>query len=138
MQYISKMTNILMLSGKKLKAEKILKKSFEIIHNRYKKDPTLTFNKAVENVKPSFEMRSIRVAGRTQQIPFPMKENKQIGLALKWIVAAVKGTNKSQIFESLAFEIHEASMGKGSAIKKRDLLHKSAESNRAFAHFRWS
>ena len=67
-----------------------------------------------------------------------MKENKQIGLALKWIVAAVKGTNKSQIFESLAFEIHEASLGKGLAIKKRDLLHKSAESNRAFAHFRWS
>ena len=126
-----------MLSGKKFKAERILGESFKILSHKYKKDPISTFHKATGILRPVFEIRSIRIAGRTQQIPFPMKEEKQVGLALKWLVSAAKSSKKGTLSERLAFEIHEASMGRGSAIKKRDVSHKTAESNRAFAHFRW-
>lgn len=137
MEIQNKMINILMVSGKKSKAEKILQESFTILEKVYKKDVNGTFTLAVSNVSPSFEIRSIRIAGRTQQIPFPIKKSKQIATALKWIVSGSKSVNKYSFAEKLAFELNEASMGKGFAIKKRDEIHRNAESNRAFAHFRW-
>ena len=137
MNIYSKILNILMVSGKKFKAEKILKDTFRILNNKYKKDPSVIFSKSVDNVRPLFEIRSVRIAGRTQQIPFPLKKEKQLALALKWLVSSARSSSKGTFSEKLAFEMHEASLGKGMAIKKRDDLHKVAESSRAFAHFRW-
>ena len=78
MNIYSKILNILMISGKKFKAEKILKDTFRILNNKYKKDPSVIFSKSVDNVRPLFEIRSVRIAGRTQQIPFPLKKEKQL------------------------------------------------------------
>lgn len=133
----NKMINILMLSGKKLQAEKILFDCLQLLEKVYEKEGKATLEKAVLNVTPSFEIRTIRIAGRTQQIPFPVKKRKQHSLALKWIVASSRTNNKRSLPEKLAFEINEASMGRGQAVKKRNEVHKTAESNRAFAHFRW-
>ena len=131
------MVNTLMLSGKKLRAVKILFDCFQILERVYKKEGEPTLEQAVSNTLPAFDIRTIRIAGRTQQIPFPIKKDKQYSLALKWIVKGSKTNNKRSFPEKLAFEIHEASMGKGQAVKKRNEAHKTAESNRAFAHFRW-
>jgi small subunit ribosomal protein S7 len=132
-----KMVNTLMLSGKKLQAEKILFTCFQVLEKVYKKEGETTLEQAITNTIPAFEIRTIRIAGRTQQIPFPIKKDKQYSLALKWIVMGSKTNNKRSFPEKLAFEIHEASIGNGHAVKKRNEVHKNAESNRAFAHFRW-
>jgi small subunit ribosomal protein S7 len=100
-------------------------------------DPLETLNKAIENVKPRLEVKSRRVGGATYQVPMEVPSDRQIALAMRWIVNFAKGRKGVPMENALAHELRDAATGQGSAIKKRDDMHKMAQANRAFAHFRW-
>ena len=134
---ISKIINSIMYDGKKSKAEKILYDALDRIKKKNNGDPLKTFNSAIQNVKPNLEVRSRRVGGATYQVPVEVKSNRGQALALRWILEATRKRKNKTMSEKLYFEILDASQNKGSAIKKREDTHKMAESNKAFAHFRW-
>jgi small subunit ribosomal protein S7 len=100
-------------------------------------DPLETLNKAIENVKPRLEVKSRRVGGATYQVPMEVPSDRQVALAMRWIVNFAKGRKGIPMEKALANELRDAASGQGSAIKKRDDMHKMAQANRAFAHFRW-
>jgi small subunit ribosomal protein S7 len=100
-------------------------------------DPLETLNKAIENVKPRLEVKSRRVGGATYQVPMEVPSDRQIALAMRWIVNFAKGRKGVPMENALAYELKDAATGQGNAIKKRDDMHKMAQANRAFAHFRW-
>ena len=100
-------------------------------------DPIKTFNSAITNVKPNLEVRSRRVGGATYQVPVEVKSNRSQALALRWILIASRKRKNKSMSEKLYYELMDASQNKGSAVKKREDTHKMAESNKAFAHFRW-
>jgi small subunit ribosomal protein S7 len=100
-------------------------------------DPLETLNKAIENVKPRLEVKSRRVGGATYQVPMEVPSDRQVALAMRWIVNFAKGRKGVPMENALANELRDAASGQGSAIKKRDDMHKMAQANRAFAHFRW-
>ena len=132
---ISKFINSIMYDGKRSTAEKILYDALEKIKQKGNEDPIKVFNSAISNVKPNLEVRSRRVGGATYQVPVEVKPNR--GQALRWIIEATRKRKNKTMSEKLYFEIIDASQNKGSAIKKREDTHKMAESNKAFAHFRW-
>ncbi len=134
---ISKFINSIMYDGKRSTAEKILYDALEKIKQKGKNDPIKVFNDAINNVKPNIEVRSRRVGGATYQVPVEVKSNRGQALALRWILEATRKRKNKSMSEKLYFEILDASQNKGSAIKKREDTHKMAESNKAFAHFRW-
>ena len=134
---ISKLINTVMIDGNKNKAEKIVYTALEKIKDKTKIDPMETFTKAISNVKPSVEVRSRRVGGATYQVPVEVKAKRSQALALRWIILASKKRKNKTMAEKLFYELMDASQLKGSAIKKREDTHKMAESNKAFAHFRW-
>ena len=125
-----------MYDGKKTVAEKIIYNALSLIENKNKTDPLKTFNDAVNNIKPNLEVRSRRVGGATYQVPVEVKTNRGQALALRWLLDASRKRKNKSMAERLYSEILDASQNKGSAIKKED-THKMAESNKAFAHFRW-
>ena len=133
---ISKFINAIMYDGKRSSAEKILYTAMEKIKNK-NLDPLKTFNTAIGNVKPNLEVRSRRVGGATYQVPVEVKSNRSQALALRWLHSASRKRKYKSMSEKLFFELMDASQNKGSAVKKREDVHKMAESNRAFAHFRW-
>ena len=133
---ISKFINAIMYDGKRSSAEKILYTAMEKIKNK-NLDPLKTFNTAIGNVKPNLEVRSRRVGGATYQVPVEVKSNRSQALALRWLLSASRKRKNKSMSEKLFFELMDASQNKGSAVKKREDVHKMAESNRAFAHFRW-
>ncbi len=100
-------------------------------------DPLETLNKAIENVKPRLEVKSRRVGGATYQVPMEVPSDRQVALAMRWIVNFAKSRKGVAMENALAYELRDAASGQGSAIKKRDDMHKMAQANRAFAHFRW-
>ena len=100
-------------------------------------DPLETLNKAIENVKPRLEVKSRRVGGATYQVPMEVPSDRQVALAMRWIVNFAKTRKGVPMENALAYELRDAASGQGSAIKKRDDMHKMAQANRAFAHFRW-
>ena len=126
-----------MYDGKKSKAEKILYEALEKIKDKNKQDPLKVFNSAINNVKPNLEVRSRRVGGATYQVPVEVKVNRGQALALRWLMEATRKRKNKSMSDKLYNEIMDASQNKGSAIKKREDTHKMAESNKAFAHFRW-
>ena len=134
---ISKFINSIMYDGKRSTAEKILYDALEKIKEKSKADPIKVFNNAINNVKPNLEVRSRRVGGATYQVPVEVKSNRGQALALRWILDASRKRKNKTMAEKLYAEILDASQNKGSAIKKREDTHKMAESNKAFAHFRW-
>lgn len=134
---LQKLTNRLMLSGKKAKAEAILSRTLRKIEERTSKDPIQVLEQALINVQPSLEVRSLRVAGATYRIPFPVREERQRALGIKWIVESAKKRSEPSMIRRLSQEIMDASKSIGTSVKKRDDVHKQAESNRAFAHYRW-
>ena len=134
---ISKFVNSIMYDGKKSKAEKILYEALEKIKEKNKQDPLKVFNSAINNVKPNLEVRSRRVGGATYQVPVEVKVNRGQALALRWLMEATRKRKNKSMSEKLYSEIMDASQNKGAAIKKREDTHKMAESNKAFAHFRW-
>ena len=135
-QVISKFINSIMYDGKRPIAEKILYSALDKMKNK-NQDPLKVFNSAIENVRPNLEVRSRRVGGATYQVPVEVKSNRSQALALRWILDASRKRKNKTMSEKLFFELMDASQNKGSAVKKREDTHKMAESNKAFAHFRW-
>ena len=134
---ITKFINSLMLDGKKTVAEKIVYKTFEIIKEKSKQDPLDVFNEAIKNVRPNIEVKSRRVGGATYQVPVEVRSDRGQALAIRWLIESSKKRGDKTMQERLSKEFLDASTNKGNAIKKKEDVHKMAESNKAFAHFRW-
>ena len=134
---LAKLINCLMFDGNKAVAEKIVYTALSKIEDKTKDDPIKIFNDAVSNVKPNIEVRSRRVGGATHQVPVEVRSRRSQTLALRWIVGASRKRKNKTMSEKLFYELMDASQKKGSAIKKREDTHRMAESNKAFAHFRW-
>ena len=134
---IPKLINSIMYDGKKVTAEKIVYDAIEKIKTKSKDEPITVFNDAINNVKPTVEVRSRRVGGATYQVPVEVKTKRSQALALRWIIDASRKRKDKKMSDKLFNEIYDAYQNRGSAIKKKEDTHKMAESNKAFAHFRW-
>ena len=134
---VSKFTNMIMLDGKKRVAERILYSALEILAKNSKEDPITMMDKALQNVSPSVEVKSRRVGGSNYQVPAEVNTKRKQSLAMRWILEAADKRNEKTMKNKLAAELLDAYDNKGSAVKKREDVHKMAESNKAFAHFRW-
>ena len=134
---IAKFINIMMRCGKKSIAEKILYDALEIIKERGKEDPVEVFNTAIEKVSPGVEVKSRRVGGATYQIPVEVRPNRQLVLAMRWLVIAARKRSEKSMTARLAGELMDASEERGSAVKKREDTLKMAEANKAFSHYRF-
>ncbi len=134
---VAQLINHVLLRGKKGLAERIVYDSFEIIRAKTGSDPLSVFRKAFENVKPVLEVRPRRVGGATYQVPVEVSPRRASALALRWLVNFARARREKTMAERLAAEIMDAANGVGASMKKREDLHKMAESNRAFAHYRW-
>ena len=134
---VPKLINSLMYDGKKTIAEKIVYDAIEKIKSKSKDEPITIFNQAITNIKPTVEVRSRRVGGATYQVPVEVKSKRSQALALRWLVDASRKRKDKKMSDKIFNEIYDAYQNRGSAIKKKEDTHKMAESNKAFAHFRW-
>ena len=134
---IPKLINSIMYDGKKVVAEKIVYEAIEKIKSKTKEEPINVFNEAINNIKPTVEVRSRRVGGATYQVPVEVKSNRAQALAIRWLVDASRKRKDKHMSDKIFNELYDAYEKKGSAVKKREDVHKMAESNKAFAHFRW-
>jgi len=134
---VTKFMNVVMEQGKKHVAEKIVYGSFDVIMNRTREDPILVFRRAVDNAKPAVEVKSRRVGGSTYQVPVEVRAERQTALALRWLIEHARNRAGKSMDEKLANELIEASHNRGGAIKKKEDVHRMAEANKAFAHYRW-
>ena len=134
---ILKLMNSIMYDGKKTIAEKIVYDALNKLQSKGKEEPIKIFDTAINNIKPTIEVRSRRVGGATYQVPVEVKQKRSKTLAIRWLVNASKKRKDKKMSDKICFELHEAYQGRGSAIKKKEDMHKMAESNKAFAHFRW-
>tara|TARA_Y100000590_G_scaffold4528_1_gene6087 strand:- start:2115 stop:2585 length:471 start_codon:yes stop_codon:yes gene_type:complete len=134
---IPKLINSIMYDGKKTIAEKIIYDAMDKIKLKSKEEPLTVFNAAISNVKPTVEVRSRRVGGATYQVPVEVKSKRSQALAIRWLIDASRKRKDKKMSERIFNEIYDAYQNKGSAIKKKEDTHKMAESNKAFAHFRW-
>ena len=134
---LTRFMNRIMVDGKKSVSEKIVYGAFDIVLDKTKKKPIEFFHEALDNVKPSLEVKSRRVGGATYQVPMEVRPRRAQTLAMKWIVDSALKRNEKTMKERIASEIIEAHSNKGNAVKKREETHKMAEANRAFSHFRW-
>lgn len=136
-QTLAKFINMIMKSGKKSVAERIVYGALDEMVGKGKGEPLELFSKALDNVKPIVEVKSRRVGGATYQIPVEVRQTRSVTLAMRWLVDAAKKRSEKNMGLRLAGELLDASENKGSAIKKREDTHKMAEANKAFSHFRW-
>ena len=134
---IPKLINSIMYDGKKVVAEKIVYEAIEKIKSKTKEEPINVFNEAINNIKPTVEVRSRRVGGATYQVPVEVKSNRAQALAIRWLVDASRKRKDKHMSDKIFNELYDAYEKKGSAVKKREDVYKMAESNKAFAHFRW-
>jgi small subunit ribosomal protein S7 len=134
---VTQLINKLMVDGKKSLAERVVYRSLERISERTQGDPVVTLKKAVENTRPLLEVRSRRVGGATYQVPVEVRPLRGTTLALRWLVTYSRQRKGRDMVDRLVGEIMDASQGQGSAVKRREDLHKMAEANKAFAHYRW-
>ena len=134
---IPKLINSIMYDGKKTIAEKIIYDAIEKIKSKSKDEPLNVFNDAINNIRPTIEVRSRRVGGATYQVPVEVKSKRSQALALRWLIDASRKRKDKKMADKIFNEIYDAYQNKGSAIKKKEDTHKMAESNKAFAHFRW-
>ena len=134
---IPKLINSIMYDGKKTIAEKIVYEAMEKIKTKSKDEPINIFNEAISNIRPTVEVRSRRVGGATYQVPVEVKANRSQALAIRWLIDASRKRKDKKMSDKIFNEIYDAYQSKGSAIKKKEDTHKMAESNKAFAHFRW-
>ena len=134
---VSRFTNMIMSDGKKRTAEKIIYDALEIMAQKNKADPLSMMEKALQNVSPSVEVKSRRVGGSNYQVPIEVNPRRRVSLAMRWILDAASKRNEKTMKNKLAYELLDACEGKGSAVKKREDVHKMAEANKAFAHYRW-
>ncbi|MEM7746177.1 MAG: 30S ribosomal protein S7 [Pseudomonadota bacterium] len=134
---LSKFMNNLMYDGKKSVAEGIVYGALDRVEDRVKREPVEIFHEAIENIKPSVEVRSRRVGGATYQVPVEVRPERREALALRWLITASRGRNENTMEERLAAELMDAANNRGTAVKKREDTHKMAEANKAFSHYRW-
>ena len=134
---IPKLVNSIMYDGKKTIAEKIIYDALGKIKSKVKEEPINVFNEAINNIKPTVEVRSRRVGGATYQVPVEVKSKRSQALALRWLVEASRKRKDKHMSDKIFNELFEGYEKKGAAVKKREDVHKMAESNKAFAHFRW-
>jgi small subunit ribosomal protein S7 len=134
---LTKFMNNLMVDGKKSVAERIVYSALERVETRLKRPPIDAFHEALDNVKPSVEVRSRRVGGATYQVPVEVRIERREALAIRWLITASKNRNENTMEERLAAELLDAVNGRGTAVKKREDTHKMADANKAFSHYRW-
>ena len=132
---VAKFINYIMESGKKSTAQNIVYDAFEVIKDKTKQDPRHVFNKALKKVSPLLEVRGRRIGGANYQIPFQVRGERRFNLGCRWIIEAAHERKGKKMAEKLADEILAAANGEGAAMRKRKMMHKMAESNKAFAHF---
>jgi small subunit ribosomal protein S7 len=134
---LTKFMNNLMLDGKKSAAESIVYGALERVQSKLKRAPIEAFHEALENVKPSVEVRSRRVGGATYQVPVEVRTERREALAIRWLITAARKRNENTMEERLAAELSDAVNNRGTAVKKREDTHKMADANKAFSHYRW-
>ena len=134
---VTKLVNSIMLDGKKGVAQKVVYGAFDIIKDKTEQDPLEVFTQAMENIMPSLEVKARRVGGATYQVPMEVRPARRQTLGLRWLTNYSRARGERTMAERLAGEIMDAANNTGSAVKKREDTHKMAESNKAFAHFRW-
>ncbi|MEO1328258.1 MAG: 30S ribosomal protein S7 [Pseudomonadota bacterium] len=134
---LTKFMNNLMYDGKKSAAEGIVYGALDRVEQRSRRDPVEAFHEALDNVKPSVEVRSRRVGGATYQVPVEVRPERREALAIRWLITAARNRNENTMEERLSAELLDALNTRGTAVKKREDVHKMAEANRAFSHYRW-
>lgn len=134
---VAKFITSIMRWGKKSTAESIIYRSFDIIQEKTKQDPLKVFKQAVENTKPTLEVRSRRVGGATYQVPVEVRFERRQSLAIRWLLTHSHKRSENSMHEKLAMELLDAASNRGASIKKKEDTHKMAEANKAFAHYRW-
>lgn len=134
---VTKFMNCLMLDGKKSAAESIVYGAFDRVEAKMKADPLALFHEAIDNVKPSVEVRSRRVGGATYQVPVEVRTIRRQALAIRWLVEMTRKRSENTMVERLSGELMDAAQNRGAAVKKREDTHKMADANKAFSHYRW-
>ena len=134
---LTKFMNNLMYDGKKSAAESIVYGAMDRVEGKLKRPPIEVFHEALENIKPTVEVRSRRVGGATYQVPVEVRPERREALAIRWLITASRGRNENTMEERLAGELMDAVSSRGTAVKKREDTHKMAEANKAFSHYRW-
>jgi small subunit ribosomal protein S7 len=134
---VTQLINKILLNGKKSLAEGIVYRSLEMISERTANDPVITLKKAVENARPMLEVKSRRVGGASYQVPVEVRPLRGTTLALRWLVNYSRARREHSMAERLTAEIMDAANGQGASVKRREDMHKMAEANKAFAHYRW-
>ena len=134
---VTQLINKVLLDGKRSTAERIVYSAFDLVEQRTGSDPLATFKKAMDNVRPTLEVRPKRVGGATYQVPVEVNSRRSTTLAIRWVVGFSRKRREKTMAERLANEIMDAANGLGASVKRREDLYKMAESNRAFSHYRW-
>ena len=134
---LTKFMNNLMIDGKKSAAERIVYNAMSRVEDKIKRAPIEVFHEALDNIKPSVEVRSRRVGGATYQVPVEVRPERREALAIRWLINASRARNEKTMEERLAGELLDAVNSRGSAVKKREDTHKMADANKAFIHYRW-
>src|SRR5438552_941717 len=136
-QLVTQLINKVLVSGKRGLSERIVYKALESISEKTANDPTITLKRAVENARPMLEVRSRRVGGATYQVPVEVRPNRGTTLAMRWLVNNARARREHSMAERLVGELMDAANGQGASVKRREDMHKMAEANKAFAHYRW-
>ncbi len=134
---LAKFMNHVMVHGKKAVAERIVYGALDVIQEKLGKDPIEVFDKALENIAPMVEVKSRRVGGATYQVPIEVRSERQVALAMRWLVEYARKRNEKSMHARLAGELMDAFENRGNAVKKREDVHRMAEANKAFSHFRF-
>jgi small subunit ribosomal protein S7 len=134
---VTQLVNKVLLSGKRSTAERIVYEALEIIQAKTETEPISTLKRAIDNIKPQLEVKSRRVGGATYQVPIEVRPRRANTLAIRWMVGYSRQRREKTMAERLANELMDASNGVGASVKRREDVHKMAESNKAFAHYRW-
>ena len=134
---LTKFMNSLMYDGKKSVAENVVYGAFDQIQQRTGQDPLRVFHEALDNIKPTVEVRSRRVGGATYQVPIEVRADRSQALAIRWLIQIARGRTEKTMTERLSAELLDAAGNRGAAVKKREDTHRMAEANRAFSHYRW-
>ncbi len=134
---LAKFINCLMIQGKRSTAEKIVYSALETLTDKSGGDPLKTFHDALDNVKPSVEVRSRRVGGATYQVPVEVRNDRRQALAIRWIIETARSRSENTMTDRLSNELLDAANNRGNAVKKREDTHRMADANKAFSHYRW-
>ena len=134
---ITKFINCVMEDGKKSTAEQIVYQALDLVAERAKDDPLKVWDRALANVRPRVEVKSRRVGGSTYQVPVDVRPDRSLALGMRWLVSYARERNEKTMVDRLANEIVDAAQNRGNAVKKREDVHKMADANKAFAHYRW-